>query len=107
MEPKVVLPSQQKRCFALIECNNFYASCEKLFRPDLKDNPVIVASTNDGCAVARSMEAKALGIKVGTPLFQMKDLIRNHQIQVFSSNYALYADDHHGIFVPTARDLLN
>lgn len=88
----MVPPSQQKRCFALIDCNNFYASCEKLFRPDLKDKPVIVASNNDGCAVARSAEAKALGIKMGTPLFQMKDLIRNHHVQVFSSNYALYAD---------------
>src|SRR5690554_5642584 len=88
----MTIPTSRQPCFALIDCNNFYASCEKLFRPDLKDKPVIVASNNDGCAVARSAEAKALGIKMGTPLFQMKDLIRNHHVQVFSSNYALYAD---------------
>lgn len=84
-------------CFALIDCNNFYASCEKLFRPDLKDRPVIVASNNDGCAVARSMEAKALGIKMGVPLFQIRELIERHQVQVFSSNYALYADLSHRV----------
>lgn len=80
------------RCFALIDCNNFYASCERLFRPDLKFKPLIVASNNDGCAVARSAEAKALGIKMGAPIFKIKDLIRQHDVQVFSSNYALYAD---------------
>lgn len=83
---------KQPKCFALIDCNNFYASCEKLFRPDLKHQPVIVASNNDGCAVARSPEAKALGIKMGAPLFQIQDVIRNHGVKVFSSNYALYAD---------------
>lgn len=88
----MTIPTSRQPCFALIDCNNFYASCEKLFRPDLKDKPVIVASNNDGCAVARSAEAKALGIKMGTPLFQIQDLIRTHQVQVFSSNYALYAD---------------
>lgn len=83
---------KQLKCFALIDCNNFYASCEKLFRPDLKYQPVIVASNNDGCAVARSPEAKELGIKMGAPLFQIQDVIRNHGVKVFSSNYALYAD---------------
>lgn len=83
---------EQTKCFALIDCNNFYASCERLFRPDLKYKPVIVASNNDGCAVARSAEAKALGIKMGTPIFKIQDLIREHDVQVFSSNYALYAD---------------
>lgn len=78
--------------FALVDCNNFYASCEKLFRPDLKDIPVLVLSNNDGCVVARSKEAKTLGIKMGVPVFQIQDQIREHKIQVFSSNYALYAD---------------
>lgn len=80
------------KCFALIDCNNFYASCERLFRPDLKHKPIIVASNNDGCAVARSAEAKALGIKMGAPIFKIQTLIRQHGVQVFSSNYALYAD---------------
>jgi len=79
-------------CFALIDCNNFYVSCERLFRPDLRQRPVLVASNNDGCAVARSAEAKALGIKMGAPLFKIDDLIKQHNIEVFSSNYALYAD---------------
>src|SRR5690554_2735485 len=78
--------------FALVDCNNFYASCEKLFAPRLKNVPVLVLSNNDGCVVARSREAKALGIKMGVPVFKIKDLIVKHKIQVFSSNYPLYAD---------------
>ncbi|UZK04776.1 translesion error-prone DNA polymerase V subunit UmuC [Venatoribacter cucullus] len=78
--------------FALVDCNNFYASCEKLFRPDLRHAPVVVLSNNDGCVVARSKEAKALGIKMGVPLHQIQDQIRQHGIQTFSSNYALYGD---------------
>lgn len=78
--------------FALVDCNNFYASCEKLFRPDLRHRPVVVLSNNDGCVVARSAEAKALGIGMGVPVFQIRDTIRRHGIVVFSSNYALYAD---------------
>lgn len=78
--------------FALVDCNNFYASCEKLFRPDLRDTPVVVLSNNDGCIVARSKEAKALGIKMGVPVFKVRDAIQEHGIKVFSSNYALYAD---------------
>lgn len=78
--------------FALVDCNNFYASCEKLFRYDLKNTPIVVLSNNDGCVVARSKEAKALGIKMGVPVFQIQDVIQQHNIQVFSSNYALYAD---------------
>ena len=78
--------------FALVDCNNFYASCEKLFRPDLKDTPVVVLSNNDGCVVARSKEAKVLGIKMGVPVFQIREQIEQHQIVCFSSNYALYAD---------------
>ncbi|WP_330221477.1 translesion error-prone DNA polymerase V subunit UmuC [Marinomonas phaeophyticola] len=78
--------------FSLVDCNNFYASCEKLFRPDLKHTPVVVLSNNDGCVVARSKEAKVLGLKMGVPLFQVQDEIRKHGIVCFSSNYALYAD---------------
>jgi DNA polymerase V len=78
--------------FALVDCNNFYASCEKLFRPDLANTPVVVLSNNDGCVVARSKEAKALGIKMGVPIFKIDAQIRQHGIQVFSSNYSLYAD---------------
>jgi DNA polymerase V len=76
--------------FGLIDCNNFYVSCERVFRPDLEGVPVIVLSNNDGCAVARSAEAKALGIKMGDPEFKLRDLIKRERITVFSSNYALY-----------------
>lgn len=80
------------RVFALVDCNNFYASCEKLFRPDLKHRPIVVLSNNDGCVVARSQEVKALGIKMGGPVFKLADEIKRHGIVCFSSNYALYAD---------------
>lgn len=76
----------------LCDCNNFFVSCERLFRPDLNGRPVVVLSNNDGCIVARSNEVKALGIKMGTPLFQVKELVDNHNIRVFSSNYQLYGD---------------
>jgi DNA polymerase V len=72
--------------FALIDCNNFYARCERLFRPDLGKTPIVVLSNNDGCVIARSNEAKALGIKMGEPYFQIKDLCKRHQVEVFSSN---------------------
>jgi DNA polymerase V len=78
--------------FALIDCNNFYASCERLFRPDLMTIPLIVLSNNDGCVVARSNEAKALGIKMGVPFFAVKAQCKAQGIQAFSSNYKLYAD---------------
>ena len=78
--------------FALVDCNNFYASCEKLFRPVIASRPVVVLSNNDGCVVARSAEAKALGIKMGVPVFMIKAEIKRHQIEVCSSNYSLYAD---------------
>lgn len=77
---------------ALIDCNSFYASCEKLFRPDLRHRPVVVLSNNDGCVIARSSEAKALGIPMGAPFFKVKPQIRRHRVACFSSNYALYAD---------------
>ena len=82
----------RKPVFALVDCNNFYASCEKLFRPDLRHTPVVVLSNNDGCVVARSKEAKALGIKMGVPVHHIKPEIRRYGIQVFSSNYTLYGD---------------
>lgn len=80
------------KVFALVDCNNFYASCEKLFRPDIADRPVVVLSNNDGCVVARSKEAKKLGIKMGVPYFQIRELIEQQGVIAFSSNYALYAD---------------
>ena len=78
--------------FALVDCNNFYASCERLFDPTLVGRPLVVLSNNDGCVVARSAESKALGVPMGAPWFQLKDLARQHDILAFSSNYALYAD---------------
>lgn len=83
--------------FALVDCNNFYATCETLFRPSLRGKPVVVLSNNDGCVVARSAEAKALGLKMGVPAFQIKEAIDRHGIQVFSSNYTLYADMSHRV----------
>ena len=77
---------------ALVDCNNFYVSCERVFRPDLIGKPVAVLSNNDGCMVARSQEVKDLGIKMGVPLFQVQHLVKQHNIQLFSSNYTLYAD---------------
>ena len=77
---------------ALVDCNNFYVSCERVFRPDLKNVPVVVLSNNDGCAVSRSNEAKELGIRMGQPWFQCKELAEEHGILALSSNYALYAD---------------
>jgi len=77
---------------ALVDCNNFYVSCERVFRPDLVRVPLVVLSNNDGCVVSRSNEAKALGIKMGQPWFECKELAEKHGILAFSSNYALYAD---------------
>ena len=76
----------------LCDANNFYVSCERVFNPKLRDQPVIVLSNNDGCAVARSNEAKALGIEMGVPLFKIQDVIKEHHVQVLSSNYSLYGD---------------
>ena len=78
--------------FAIVDCDNCFVSCERVFRPDLNGKPVVVLSNNDGCVVARSNEAKALGIKAGTPYFQLKDLFPGQEIAVFSSNYELYID---------------
>lgn len=78
--------------FALIDCNNFYASCERVFRPDLNNRPIVVLSNNDGCVIARSNEAKALGIPMGAPAFEWEALFQKHGVQVFSPNFALYGD---------------
>lgn len=78
--------------FALVDVNSFYASCETAFRPDLWGKPVVVLSNNDGCVIARSAEAKQLGIAMGEPYFKQKELFRRHRVNVFSSNYELYAD---------------
>lgn len=78
--------------FAIVDCNNFYVSCEQVFNPKLVGKPVVVLSNNDGCVVARSNEAKALGIKMGVPVFKISNLIETHGVQVFSSNYSLYGD---------------
>ena len=77
--------------FALIDCNSFYASCERVFRPDLQRTPVVVLSNNDGCVIARSADAKPF-VKMGEPYFKIKGLLRKHGIVAFSSNYALYGD---------------
>ena len=77
--------------FALIDCNSFYASCERVFRPDLRRTPIVVLSNNDGCVIARSAEAKPL-VKMGEPYFKVKDTLRKHGVVAFSSNYALYGD---------------
>lgn len=80
------------RVFALIDCNNFYVSCERVFNPSLEGVPTLVLSNNDGCAIARSNEVKAMGIKMGEPFFRIKDLVKENRVRVFSSNYELYAD---------------
>tara|TARA_Y100000758_G_scaffold124416_1_gene87713 strand:- start:260 stop:1516 length:1257 start_codon:yes stop_codon:yes gene_type:complete len=77
---------------ALADCNNFYASCERVFNPGLKTKPIVVLSNNDGCIIARSNEAKVLGIKMGVPVFQVRDIIDNNNVYVFSTNFALYGD---------------
>lgn len=78
--------------FAIVDCNNFYASCERVFNPALNGKPVVVLSNNDGCIIALSNEAKAIGIKMGTPYFQAKPIIKKEGVAVFSSNYELYGD---------------
>ncbi len=82
----------KKNIYALVDCNNFYVSCERVFHASIQNKPVIVLSNNDGCVVARSNEAKKLGIKMGQPVFECEELIKKRNIRVFSSNYSLYAD---------------
>ena len=76
----------------LADCNNFYASCERVFNPKLNNQPVIVLSNNDGCVIARSNESKKIGIKMGEPAFKIKGLIEKYKVNVFSTNFALYGD---------------
>lgn len=83
--------------FALIDCNNFYVSCERVFNPRLRARPVVVLSNNDGCIISRSEEAKAVGIKMGAPVFHAQELIGAHRVEVFSSNYSLYGDMSHRV----------
>ena len=78
--------------YGIIDCDNCYVSCERVFRPDLKDKPIVVLSNNDGCVVARSNEAKKMGIKAGTPYYQLKELFPNNKVVIFSSNYELYGE---------------
>ena len=78
--------------FGLVDCNNFYCSCERVFNPELRTQPVVVLSNNDGCIIARSNEAKALGIEMGMPFYQAKELLEREKVAVFSSNYTLYGD---------------
>ena len=74
---------------ALVDCNSFYVSCERLFNPKIQYKPVVVLSNNDGCVISRSREAKILGIKMGEPYFKVKELIKKNKVHIFSSNYAL------------------
>ena len=78
--------------FGLVDCNNFYASCERVFNPKLNNKPIVVLSNNDGCVIARSNEAKRLGIKMGEPAFKISSLIKKYNIKIFSTNFALYGD---------------
>lgn len=78
--------------YALVDCNNFYASCERVFQPQYNGKPIVVLSNNDGCIISRSDEAKALGVPMGAPEFKVREMLRQHNVKVFSSNYALYGD---------------
>ena len=84
--------NNNKKKIALIDCNSFYVSCERLFNPKIKNIPVVVLSNNDGCVISRSTEAKKLGIKMGEPYFKVKELVKKNNVQIFSSNYSLYGD---------------
>ena len=84
--------SSKKNKVALIDCNSFYVSCERLFNPKINNKPVVVLSNNDGCVISRSTEAKRIGIKMGEPYFKVKELVRKNKVHIFSSNYALYGD---------------
>ena len=81
-----------KNRIALVDCNSFYVSCERLFNPSIIKKPVIVLSSNDGCVISRSDEAKALGIKMGEPYFKVEKIVKKNNVKIFSSNYSLYGD---------------
>ena len=87
--------------FALIDCDNFYASCERVFQPDLIDKPIVVLSNNDGCVIALSNEAKSLGIPMGTPAFKYKKIFEENKVEVFSSNFKSVSYTH--LTLPTKR----
>ena len=78
--------------YALVDCNNFYASCQRVFQPHLENKPIVVLSNNDGCVIARSNEAKALGIPMGAPAFKYASTFEQHRVAVFSANFPLYGD---------------
>ena len=84
--------TQYSKKIALVDCNSFYVSCERLFNPRIRKKPVVVLSNNDGCIISRSNEAKALGIKMGEPYFKARDIILKNKVEVFSSDYSLYGD---------------
>ncbi|NDF81254.1 MAG: DNA polymerase V subunit UmuC, partial [Methylophilaceae bacterium] len=85
------------KSIAIIDVNNFYVSCERVFNPKLENKPVVVLSNNDGCAISRSNEAKALGIKMGTPWFKLKEFAKQENVTALSSNYTLYLDMSHRV----------
>ena len=82
----------KKNRIALVDCNSFYVSCERLFNPKIQKKAVVVLSNNDGCVISRSKEAKEIGIKMGEPYFKVKELVKRNKVEVYSSNYALYGD---------------
>lgn len=95
----------QNQWIGLLDCNNFFVSCERLFRPDLMGKPVIVLSNNDGCVVARSQEVKDIGVLMGVPYFHIKDIVKKHHISVFSSHFSLYRDISRRVFSVMREDL--
>lgn len=93
--------------YALVDCNNFFVSCERAFQPELEGRPVVVLSNNDGCIVARSNESKAMGVKMGTPYFKIKDMVENGRLEVRSSNYVLYGDLSHRVMSILSDEIPN
>jgi len=91
-------PLPRSACVALVDCNNFYVSCERVFQPRLEKKPVLILSGNDGCVIARSNETKALGIGMGVPFFKIKDLVYHNNVEVMSSNFSLYGDMSERVF---------
>ena len=81
-----------KKKFALVDCNSFYVSCERLFNPSILKKPVVVLSNNDGCVISRSTEAKNLGIKMGEPYFKVEKIVKRNDVKIFSTNFSLYGD---------------
>ena len=90
---------------ALADCNNFYVSCERVFNPQICNKPVVVLSNNDGCVIARSNEAKLLGIKMGTPAFKNRHIFEKYGITIFSTNFALYGDFSNRVMSLLAEDI--